>query len=312
MLVACVLGIQLLTTIFFFARVFSRRILLRTWKLDDTLLSIAFTLSWIQFILTWTSASSGAGRHTETLSDFQKQRLAILDYIQGGLYRLEIAVVKLSICAFYLNIFRQRLHRNAIFGCIVFIVVSFLVVEGFFLFKCTPISLAWDISISKEGACLDPRPDMLISTSSSIVADLWIMTTVIPLLLSLQLHYHQKVATLIIVNLGWVAIAASLVRNIYFTSVLAKIDPDPAWYSVEVQILSFIEANVGIICASVAGVQPLLNKLRRKPLTTVTTTTATATDITASKRCVVVVQDIEASASGESLPAYEVTVKAGT
>jgi hypothetical protein len=280
--------------------VISRRILLRIWKLDDTLLSIAFILSWIEFFLTWISASNGAGRHTDTLSDNQRQRLAILDYIQGGVYRLEIALIKLSICVFYLNIFRRRLHRNIIFGCIVFVIISFLVVEGFFLFKCTPVSLAWDISATR-GSCLDPRPDLLISTSSSILADLWIMATVIPLLLSLQLHYHQKVATLIIVSLGWVAIAASLVRNIYFTSVLANIDPDPAWYSVEVQILSFIEADVGIICASVAGVQPILTRIRRKP---------PVPTVAASKHCIVVIEDSEAS--GNALPAYEVSVQGGS
>jgi len=256
-LISIAVTLELLATVFFLARVYSRAILLRTWKLDDTLLSIAWLFSWIIFILTCLDIKYGVGRHVALLSTAEMSMIARIDYAMRALYVPCLTLTKLSICIFYLNIMCTRLARYTIDGCIVFLILCFIAAEAVYLFQCQPVRAMW----STDGHCMDLRPALYLSTAANIITDVWIMAIIVPSIFSLDLNRWQKTAVFTVVSLGWLAVAACLIRAIYVSLLLANSAIDGPWYAVDVQAFIHLEIHVGLICASTPAIQPLLYKL---------------------------------------------------
>jgi len=128
--------------------------------------------------------------------------------------------------------------------------VSFLI-----LFQCRPINLAWDKSV--PGRCLDVNACWFLIVAISVIVDLSLMAIIFPQVARLHIAKHRKIALLVIVNLGWLAIAAGIIRSITLWRGVSG--PDPTWISPDISVWTGAEMATYMTCAAVPSTKPILS-----------------------------------------------------
>lgn len=184
-----------------------------------------------------------------------------LSFLCSILYNTTILVTKLSICASYLRIFASdQWGRYAVMGCIGFITAFYIPNLALTIFRCHPISAAWNEgSPLPHDKCMDIIPLMYTATAVNLLSDLWIFAIVFPRVMGLNIPRRQKILTLGVVCLGWVVMGASIIRLILASDDMNK--GDQTWTVFHVLVWSVIECDVAISCASATAIKPLLAKL---------------------------------------------------
>jgi hypothetical protein len=157
-----------------------------------------------------------------------------------------------------------------------------LFIDGFF--ACDLGGAFWS-PLGKK--CGDPSYSKNISffvygsATLSVVVDLLLMAFALWRIFPLQIARAQKLSLYTIISLGWLAIAASLIRAIRTGQIIKSTDPTceappiaplppplpldfaycvagAAW---DIDLWASIEVNVGLICASAPALKPLIRKL---------------------------------------------------
>jgi hypothetical protein len=202
----------------------------------------------------------GLGHHIYDIPPLVDMLIQKYNYITLLLYTVVLCTTKLSICLLYLRIFHvEKRMRWLIHASIWFLVTYSILFEVLCIFQCHPIRAYWDFTIRPPmgtASCLNTIPVFYASGACNIVSDLLLMAIVVPKIRELRIKRGQKIALLCIVSLGWLAVAASVVRIVRLSSLLHS--PDPAWASFDINIWSAVEVNTGIICASAPAIKPLV------------------------------------------------------
>jgi hypothetical protein len=200
----------------------------------------------------------GLGHHIYDIPPWADAVVQKYNYITQLLYTIVLCTIKLSICFFYLRIFHvEKRMRWLIHACIWFLIVYSLVFEFISMFQCHPIHAFWDFAArATGGTCLNTIPAFYASGACNITSDLLLMAIVVPKIRELRIKRGQKIVIVCIVSLGWLAVAASVLRVVRLSTLLHS--PDPSWASYDITIWSAVEINTGIICASAPAIKPLL------------------------------------------------------
>jgi hypothetical protein len=206
----------------------------------------------------------GAGRHSAAiiLQDPQdpitSQKYA---YAAQIILIPALATSKLSICLTYLRIFYADTWGRRLIKCLMFLLILHILpfdLEA--IFQCSPIHTYWT-----EGRpfdkCLGDIVGLLIQGSLNAFVDAALMIIVLPRILELQLHRRQRWALASIVLLGFLAIAASIMRMVRVTGAVTMLNFEPSWDAYDVSIWTATEVYVSLICASAPGVKPVVVKL---------------------------------------------------
>ena len=111
-----------------------------------------------------------------------------------------LGLSKASILVFFRNIFSIR--RFKIWADIMLVLVAAWTISFFFsnLFTCYPITALVEPFYGNN--CIDTLPMWNASCITDFIVDFIILAMPIPLVLKLQVHWHQKLAILIIFLLG--------------------------------------------------------------------------------------------------------------
>jgi hypothetical protein len=143
-------------------------------------------------------------------------------------YQFVLCVTKLSICTFYLPVFQDKRSKLIVYLILAFITIPFLVIEITFVFSCRPVSDAWN-PINFVANCVNPFPSLLANTITNVLADILMMTFVIPrvsmfipnlglhgadahIIVPLQMERRQKITLMVVVSLGVLVVISSIVR----------------------------------------------------------------------------------------------------
>ena len=195
---------------------------------------------------------------------------------------LALMATKTSIIAFYLSLPTQ--NKKFKWACIVTLVV--VNVGGFALglftvFQCRPIHAAWQTPIPSTAKCTDIITIYLSSTPLNIITDLAILFLPMPILTGMRLPKKQKIILIVTFSFGaFVAVvdvvrivnlqgaAITRIHEIYTTSRGPEDETskpeqtrtDFSWYASLSFMWSAIEVNVGIMCACVPGLKPLVSR----------------------------------------------------
>ena len=173
------------------------------------------------------------------------------------LWVLIVNITKASILTQYLRIFSGRAIRAACFAFLVLLLpaVSWAVFRGIFL--CTPTVKLWDPTL--PGHCSSARAYWLSVAVIDVGLGFLILILPLPAITSLHLPRKEKITLVLAFTLGFFVCIASLVRllTVYITSRQGNTVAAGVWAI----IWSAVEANVGIICASLLALKPLLNHL---------------------------------------------------
>lgn len=91
--------------------------------------------------------------------------------------------------------------------------------------------------------------------------DIWILVLPYRIIISVPRSTREKLALVSIFGLGVFSITASIIRFYYLHRFTQS--SDPLYDSLPINIWSMIEANMGILCASLPVLKPLISKAER-------------------------------------------------
>jgi hypothetical protein len=100
-----------------------------------------------------------------------------------------------------------------------------------------------------------------VTSAFHILMDVWILLLPYKLIFSIPRPTREKVAVYSVFGLGAFSTICSVVR--FYFLVIALNSKDPYYDSLGVNVWSVIEVNVGIICASMPTLRPLLSRAQR-------------------------------------------------
>lgn len=178
---------------------------------------------------------------------------------------------KTSILIFYLRMSRntQRLLRVASYATLGVVNIAGAVLTLLNAFQCNPVRAAYDSTVANAN-CLSIVTLYLCSAPLNIITDLTILVLPIPVLTGMRLPQRQKTILVFTFALGILVTIVDLVRIYYLQKAVdvqgimhVPLDTraDFAKTASTALMLSAVEVNVGIICACIPTLKPLVKKI---------------------------------------------------
>ncbi|KAI4596000.1 hypothetical protein KJ359_006292 [Pestalotiopsis sp. 9143b] len=236
---------------------------------DDAFIVGALILSICMTVTYNEEALNGFGLHTSQVSNDHKILAFKWFFAAQILYKAATCLTKLSICSLYLRIFPNNWFRRGVW-LTMGITVAYTIGSIFTtIFSCNPIQKAWVKSMA--GACLDSRSIWYATSIMVIITDLMIIILPINETRRLQLPLAQKLMLVALFSLGLFVVACTVVRMVSVSPQTTA--TDQIYYQAISNSWTFVETNVGIICACLPVVRvPVTHLFRRVGQTTRGTT----------------------------------------
>jgi len=189
-------------------------------------------------------------------------------------YNTVIALVKISIVCFYLRLASTdgSLHIQS-WATIGFLVVFYIITQTASALQCRPVEANWDLVGAVPHHCFNTLVYFYVIAVVNIIVDIWILVMPISTLRHIKRPKRDKIVLFIVFGIGGFSCISSIVR-LYTIKVFAN-SKDPFYDGAPINIWSFIEVNVAIVCASVPAMKPLFTKGVRDRLTNASKTSRT-------------------------------------
>ena len=181
---------------------------------------------------------------------------------------------KTSICLFYLTLAKnQRVFKWTTIATLIVVNVAGITLTILNIVQCRPVRAAFDDPIPRTAKCIDIVTLFLSSAPVNIITDLAILFLPMPILTSMRLPRNEKIILIITFSFGAFVAVVDVVRIAYLESAaLARLtdtsgsrastaEGDYSWIASLSFMWSAVEVHVGIICACVPGVKPLVAKV---------------------------------------------------
>lgn len=282
---ATTLTFLVLSSVFVFLRMISRVTIVKRIAIDDYLMVLAWAITFgLSFCICY-GCTWGLGRHESHVPSPWQGPLREADYAFAVLYQPALMATKSSILAFYLTL--PTINKTFKWACVATLFVvnaGGLALSLVTIFQCSPIDAAWNVTTAiSQGHCIDIVTIFLSSTPLNIITDLAILFLPIPILTGMRLPRKQKIILVITFSFGAFTVAVDVVRIVYLqgaamtrlTETIKGIahgktllveQGDFSWYASQSFMWSAIEVNVGIMCACVPGLKPLVARFLPKML----------------------------------------------
>lgn len=178
---------------------------------------------------------------------------------------------KTSILIFYLRMSRntQKILRIASYVTLGVVNVAGVVLTFLNAFQCSPVSAAYDPSQSNQ-KCISIVTLYLCSAPVNIITDLAILVLPIPVLTGMRLPQRQKTILILTFALGVFVTIVDVIRIYYLQQAVDSqsishsrlgTGTDFAWTASTALMWSAVEVNVGIICACIPTLKPLVKRI---------------------------------------------------
>ncbi|QSZ36882.1 hypothetical protein DSL72_006765 [Monilinia vaccinii-corymbosi] len=263
----------IITSTFVVARLVSRFAILklRTW--DDWSMIIAWTFAFGLTISIDYATTKGLGRLDKDIKDEWRSDLKKAEYAFTFLYNPCLMATKNSMLIFYLRLSKdtQSFLRRASYITLAVVNFNAIVLTFLNVFQCNPINAAWREDI--HGSCLSILTLYLASAPVNIITDLAILVLPIPVLTGMILPQKQKAILVLTFSLGVFVTIVDVVRIYYLqqasnefqipTSVYLRLgDGENFAYNASLAFMwSAVEVNVGIVCACIPTLKPLIKRI---------------------------------------------------
>lgn len=275
---AVTIAMLVLSFAFVFLRMLSRAAIVKHFAIDDYLMIAAWLIAFGMSFSICYGTAWGLGRNEANVPANWQPTLHKANYAFEVLYQPALMALKTSILAFYLTF--STAHRTFRWACFA---TLFVVNAGGFaltmltVFQCRPISATFDDPTPEDASCTDIVTIFLSSAPLNLITDFAILFLPMPILTSMRLPRKQKLILIITFSFGFFVAAVDVVRIAYLQSAsmtrLAEIQAqtsddstrnaeqtDFSWYASLSFMWSAVEVNVGIMCACVPGLKPLVSR----------------------------------------------------
>ncbi|KAF7542593.1 hypothetical protein G7Z17_g11440 [Cylindrodendrum hubeiense] len=256
-----ILTVSTLSTLFVGARLFTRKLIMGAFNLDDWLTICAVICEWCCVGVTIVAVKDGNGRHFDTLELEEKQN-AIFYTILGFPFGIfAFGLPKLAVAALLIRIMNpKKIHRiilwtlpslcmGGLLGCVV-------ILFG----QCRPVQSQWTFSITDK-TCWSPYVlvDFAIFAGSlSAFTDLYLAVYPAVVLWSLQLNLRKKVALSVALGVGSISTVVAIYKC---TRLPALASDDFSYDTSDLVIWTVLEASTIIIACCIPVLQPLVDFL---------------------------------------------------
>ncbi|KAG6993948.1 hypothetical protein G7Y79_00049g085080 [Physcia stellaris] len=244
-------------------RLVSRRLKRLSWGADDYLVVIALTFAYAMLIAMLFCIQDGLGKHLHGADLLYLGDASKALYVFEDIFPTCTAATKLSILCLYRRIFSTR---DRAFAWALYIVAGLQIawaIAGFFttVFQCSPVSGLWRVV---EGTiaptklrCIKIVPALLGLASVNTLLNAAVLILPMPMVWKLQMPLKQKGAVCGILVLGCADVVASIVRCVLTSRGVGE-PAEQLWTAAPAVMLSFTEPCVGILCACLPVMRPLL------------------------------------------------------
>ncbi|KEZ42194.1 Integral membrane protein [Scedosporium apiospermum] len=261
---------HIMCTLVILGRVISRLFFLGRWYIDDTLIVTSWAFSTaiciIYSIAAYTPDILLAPNELTLQHNLEVEGRAgsIHPYIMRtylGLifYQLCLCLTKLSVLAFYLRMFTEnKKERWIAWGTMCFVFLYGIPMLFISIFQCHPQDGQF---FGRPMTCFGFAPLIISSAGLHTATDAWIIILAIPCISRLDVPPRQKVALSIVLSLSIFVIAASLLRlqlslHRHFRPGSVGVTNTLAFF-----VMTILECDVALICASAPMLRPVLAKL---------------------------------------------------
>jgi len=180
---------------------------------------------------------------------------------------------KTSILIFYLRLSRntQKILRIASYVTLAIVNIAGVVLTFLNAFQCSPVSAAYDpTQTNSNSTCISIVTLYLCSAPVNIITDLAILVLPIPVLTGMRLPQRQKTVLVVTFALGIFVTIVDVVRIYYLqqaadNAAIAQTrlgsGTDFAYNASIALMWSAVEVNIGIICACIPTLKPLIKRI---------------------------------------------------
>lgn len=220
---------------------------------------------------------NGLGRHESDVPDSWQSALKKSQYAFSVLYNPALMAEKTSILVFYLSLSKtNRTFRWATIATLFLVNAAGLALTIVTIVQCSPVDAAFEYPSTTSAHCTDIVTIYLSSAPANIITDLAILFLPMPILTSMRLPRKQKTILIITFGFGIFVAVVDIVRIAYLQAastyrlnqitqnieqgVKAEDATDFSWYASFSFMWSAIEVNVGIMCACVPALKPLVSR----------------------------------------------------
>ncbi|PGG99777.1 hypothetical protein GX51_06149 [Blastomyces parvus] len=173
------------------------------------------------------------------------------------IYKVTIALTKISIILLYLRIFVGKIFRRTCWALIWIVICYTIGSSTATVFQCTPIRRAWQRQI--PGTCINLTISWYSNAAFSILSDLAILILPMPVIKSLLLPKKEKLGLMSIFAVGIFVCITSVVRSL--TLDVATKNFDVTWSSIDSSMWTILETNIAIICACMPTFKAPISKI---------------------------------------------------
>lgn len=262
------------STVFVALRLVSRIGIVKRVSNDDYAIILAWLIAFgFSFSICY-GTTVGLGRHEANVEPQDHMPLKKAEYAFSVLYNPALMATKTSICLFYLTLAKNHpVFRWTTIATIVVVNVAGAALTFLAVFQCRPVGAAFDDPILPSAKCIDIVTLYLSSAPVNIITDLALLFLPMPILTSMRLPRNEKFILIITFSFGGFVAVVDVVRIAYLESAaLARLqnssgsaassaENDYSWIASLSFMWSAVEVDVGMICACVPGVKPLVAKV---------------------------------------------------
>ncbi|KAL9020024.1 MAG: hypothetical protein Q9185_002712 [Variospora sp. 1 TL-2023] len=232
---------------------FAARWAQKSYGWDDYAILVSLVFSIVMTVMINLAVVNGYGRHKSSLEPSELRNTLKYFYIAQVVYKIVVGFNKISILILYLRIFISKQFRLACYINLG-IVAAFTIGSVFAtILQCIPIKASWNRDM--EATCTNSASFWIAFAVINILTDAIILFLPMREVLHLQLGRREKIGLLALFSLGAFVTASSVVRVTAVANSTHNLS-DITWNFVPRGIWTLIEANTGIICASL----PMLYK----------------------------------------------------
>lgn len=250
-----VLAFTLVSGVVVFLRMFTRLVMTKGAGFEDICIVMAMLLSIALAVLSSLQVMNGLGEHSSSLQDGELETLLKAHWVSVWFYNLALTITKVAILTQYLRIFPIRRFSQACYGVLGFVICYGIWAVFSSLLICAPIAFTWNKSVP-GGHCMNELAVWVTNAGVNIAEDLVIFAMPLVVVRSLQIPKSQKKGLVFMFALGASVTLVSVVR-LYSLDDIANSN-DVSFDNIAHVTLSAVEVNVGIICACLPAMRPLL------------------------------------------------------
>ncbi|KAI1813921.1 hypothetical protein GGS20DRAFT_446630 [Poronia punctata] len=242
-------------------RMYTRVFLVKAFGIDDGLMVGATLAAFISWILYLYQSQHGLGIHRVFISNEDLFKFGASTFAQTIINLVGLGLLKTSLAVSLLRLTRSKLLARILWATITFVTVYTIFALLTLFLYCQPLEGFWDRSINAKCYNINLFINFgLINTAFSIFTDILLASLPIPVIWTLQLKKNIRVYLVIMLALGWGAVAIGIVKAI------AQINYSPVadnTYNIPVPFWAFIQLNVSIVAACAPQLKKLMQGFLR-------------------------------------------------